>query len=168
MISFKEFITEDAKIGKDIGGELYVHKNYEHTLPDQEGLAAAKEKLNPDHRDKYNVVKHNKKAKTFAFIHSPDFDTADEPISGESHKVKPDGSVSITKQAANPWIWHHKHLWVGSDYKGFDTEKSKNRSKSWQKVTDKIKEKHPEEKVLSKIGKKDYWEKNIVPHIEKD
>ena len=168
MISFRQFIIEDRKIGKLIGGEHYVHRDYENVISDQAGLKNAKGKLDPEHLKKYTVVKHNKKEGTFSFIHSPDFDTADEPISGDSHKVKPDGSVKITKQKKDPQIWHHKHQWVGDDYKGFDVEKSKKRSKDWGKVTDKIKQERPEEKVMSKIGTKSYWEKNVVPNIKED
>lgn len=174
MKTYKEFIQEARvpavkKIGKDIGGELYVHKDYESTLPDQEGLSTAKALLSPEHRGNYNVVRHNKKKGTFAFIHSPDFDTADEPISGESHLVKPDGSVKITKQKVDPQIWHHKHQWVGPDYTGFDIEKSKKRSAAWIPIADKYKAEHPDEKnPYSKIGTASYWERNIVPHIPKD
>lgn len=167
MKTFKEFISEERKIGKLIGGEHYVHRNYEDSISDQEGLKKAKLALDPDHRKKYTVVKHNKKEGTFSFIHSPDFDESDEPISGESHKVKPDGSITITRQKKDPQIWHHKWQWVGDDYKGFDVEKSKQRSKDWGKVTDKIKNETPEENVMKKIGTKSYWEKTVVPQIGK-
>jgi hypothetical protein len=166
MKTFKEYITESRKIGKDIGGAVYVHSDYEHTLPNQEGLEKAKSLLSPEHKKKYTVVKYDKKTSAFSFIHSPDFNESDEPISGESHKVSSDGKITITKQKKDPQIWHHKWQWVGDDYTGFDVEKSKQRSKSWQKVTDKIKKEKPEEKVMSKIGTKSYWESNIVPHIK--
>lgn len=165
MRSFQQFLLEQRKTGKFIGGEHYVHRDYENAITDQEGLKKAKEKLDPKHKEIYNVVKHNSKKRTFSFIHSPDFDTSDEPISGDSHKIAPDGSVTITKQKKDPQIYHHKWQWVGDDYQGFDVEKSKQRSKDWQKVTDRIKQEKPEEKVLSKIGTKSYWEKNVVPHI---
>lgn len=168
MKSFRDFIKESRKIGKLIGGEHYIHRNYEGEISDQEGLKKAREALSPDHKNRYNIVKHNKKAGTFSFIHSPDFDESDEPISGESHKVTPEGKVTITKQKKDPQIYHHKWQWVGDDYKGFDVEKSKQRSKDWGKVTDKIKKENPEENVIRKIGTKSYWERMITPHIGKE
>lgn len=158
-------LVESRKIGKVIGGEHYVHKDYEHVLSDQDGLNKAKQHLSPEHLNKYNAVKHNKKEGTFSFIHSPDFDKSDEPISGESHKVHPDGRVTITKQKSDPQIWHHKWQWVADDYKGFDVEKSKQRSKNHKVVTDHIKL-HSDPKVMKRIGTKSYWDKNVVPHIK--
>jgi hypothetical protein len=38
MKSFKEFIYEERKIGKVIGGEHYIHRDYENLISDQEGL----------------------------------------------------------------------------------------------------------------------------------
>ena len=61
MITFNKFITEDRKIGKIIGGEHYIHRDYENTLPDQIGLEKAKSHLSQDHLKNYNIVKHNKK-----------------------------------------------------------------------------------------------------------
>ena len=61
MITFNKFITEDRKIGKIIGGEHYIHRDYENTLPDKSNLEIAKSKLSPEHLKKYNIVKHNKK-----------------------------------------------------------------------------------------------------------
>ena len=167
MKTFLEYITEDRKIGKVIGGEHYVHRDYESSISDQSGLEHAKSLLSPEQRNRYTVVKHNKKEGTFSFIHSPDFDTSDEPISGESHKVKPDGSITITKQKKDPQIWHHKWQWVGDDYKGFDVDKSKQRSKDWGVVADKIKAEH-DPSVYKRIGTKSYWEREVVPHIGKD
>lgn len=168
MKSFKQFISESRKIGKVMGHEHYIHRNYENQISDQEGLERARNLLSPEHRERYNIVKHNKKAGTFSFIHSPDFDESDEPISGESHKVTPDGKITITKQKKDPQIYHHKWQWVGDDYKGFDVEKSKQRSKDWGKVTDRIKKESPEENVMRKIGTKSYWERMVVPRIGKE
>ena len=58
MISFKTFLTESYTIGKKMGHDHYVHKDYEHVLP-KDDLEKAKKHLPSDH--KYTVVKHNKK-----------------------------------------------------------------------------------------------------------
>ena len=168
MKSFKQFISESKvrKIGKDIGGELYVHKDYEHVLP-QDELTKAKSFVPKEHLDKYNVTKFNKKAGSFSFIHSPDFDTSDEPISGDSFKVHASGETKLTPQKSDPQIWHHKWQWVGDDYKGFDVEKSKQRSKQWKPITDEIKA-TTDPSVMKKIGTNSYWEKHVLSKLKED
>lgn len=147
MISFTEYLSE-AVVGKKIGGDHYVHKSYEHVLP-QDELHTAKSHLPKDFE--YTAVKHNKKEGTFSFIHSHDFDTAHEPTVGDSIKVNKEGSTKLTKQTRDPKVWHHKHQWVAPDYKGFDVEKSKERSKEWKDKLGVNKE------VSSRIGSKSYW-----------
>ena len=141
-----------------MGHDLYLHKSYEHQLP-QDALTKAKSHLPSDFE--YTAVKYNKQDGAFSFIHSPDFDTAHEPTVGHSIKVHPDGKVSHTKQSADPKIWHHKWQWVGPDYKGFDVEESKQRSEKWKSVVGVNRE------VSSRIGSKSYWEQNVVPKIPK-
>ena len=158
-------VPKERKIGKDIGGELYLHKNYESELPDQESLIKAKNLLPKEHLNKYNVVKYNKKNGTYSFIHSPDFDVADEPISGDSYKVHPTGEVSFTKQKSDPQIWHHKHEWVGDDYTGFDVEKSKARSAAYKPILNNIRD-TTDSKIYKRIGTKSFWDREIVPHIK--
>ena len=148
MISFKEYLAEAAVVGKKMGHDHYVHRDYEHVLPKDE-LDKAKTHLPKDFQ--YTAVKHNKKEGTFSFIHSHDFDTAHEPTVGDSIKVHPSGQTKLTKQSKDPKVWHHKHQWVGSDYKGFDVEQSKARSKEWK---DKMGVNKHES---SRIGTKGYW-----------
>ena len=150
MISFKEFLSEST-IGKKIGGDHYVHKDYAHVLP-QDELNKAKKSI-PD-GFKYNIIKHNKKEGTFSFIHSPDFDSAHEPTVGDSVKIHPDGSTKITKQTNPPKVYHHKHQWVAPDHKGFDVEESKRRSEEWKSVMDKDPNKKDH---MTRIGSKTYW-----------
>lgn len=159
MKSFLNFITEERVPGKKMGHDLYVHKDYADTHPNipKDELEKAKSVLPKDH--KYTAIKYNKKDKSFSFIHSPDFDKSDEPISGHAIKVHSDGRTTETKQKKDPQIWHHKWQWVGDDYKGFNVEKSKERSKHWRSVvgTDKA--------VSSRIGTKSYWDREVVPKL---
>ena len=150
MIRFKDYLVESTIIGKKMGHDHYVHKDYEHVLP-QDELNKAKSHLPKDFS--YTAVKHNKKEGTFSFIHSPDFDTAHEPTVGDSIKVHPSGQTKLTKQAKDPKVWHHKHQWVGPDYKGFDVEVSKARSKDWK---DKM---GVNREMSSRIGQKSVWHK---------
>ena len=73
-----------------------------------------------------------------SFIKSDDFDSAPEPTVGDSVKVGIDGSTKVTKALKDPWIWHHKHQWVGDDYKWFAVEKSKKRSEAWKPLVKKV------------------------------
>lgn len=174
MISFKQYITESDtesqlkklglkrggkgyKIGKVMGDDVYSHKNYEDQFP-QDELKQAKSHLPEDY--KYHVVKYNPKTKVFSFIQSNDFDTKHEPSVHEVMTVKPDGTVK--KQKDSGWIYHHKWQWVDDDYKGFDVERSKERSKEWTDIAN--------EKGIpkSKIGQRKFWDAEVEPHLKKD
>jgi hypothetical protein len=148
MTTFKEYLLEGSVVGKRMGYDHYVHRDYEHVLP-KDKLDAAKTHLPTDF--KYTAVKHNKKEGSFSFIHSPDFDSAHEPTVGDSMKVHADGRTKRTKQTKDPKVWHHKHQWVGADYNGFNVEESKRRSKEWK---DKMGTNKAES---SRIGAKSYW-----------
>ena len=161
----KELLTEftNRKIGKVIGGQIYVHKDYvDSPLLKREiplsWYKLAVSKLPPDFD--YTVVRYDLKDGSIAFISSPDFDTADEPTVGTSIKVTRDGNVKVTKPLADPWIWHHKWEWVGDDYSGFDVEQSKARSEKWKSIVG------VDKAVSSRIGKKSYWDREIVPKIK--
>jgi len=114
-------------IGKRIGDSIYAHRDYilvavddwkPALVPYLRDAQKTITRLCPEHF--YVVVKVRSNGYV-SFIASPDFDTAPEPISGDSCLVKPDGSVRFTPQASDPWVYHGKHLMVGTDYKGFDT-----------------------------------------------
>ena len=152
-----ESLNERA-IGKKMGHDLYVHKDYVGQTPiPQDALQAAMSKL-PSGYD-FTAVKYNSKDGSFSFIQSPDFDTADEPTVGMSVKVSADGNVKQTRPPSDPWIWHNKWMWVGDDYQGFDVDKAKERSKHWKNYIGVNRD------VSSRIGKKSYWDQNIVPNL---
>ena len=157
MKSFMQFMAENTTIGKKMGHDYYVHKDYAHILPQKE-LNAAKKHLPKDH--KYTIIKHNKKEGSFSFIHSPDFDSAHEPTVGHSIKVHSGGALTHVKQKKDPQIYHHKHMFVGPEHKGFDIEKSKERSKHWRDVVGVNKS------VSSRIGTKSYWDREVVPKLK--
>ena len=133
-------------IGKKIGGAIYVHKNYEEQFPSDE-LEDAKSLLPSDFE--YDVVKYTPKTKAFSFIISKDFDTKDEPSVNGGLSVK-DGKVK--KFGDYGWIYHHKWQFVGDDYKGFNINKSKERTNKWTALKDIDR---------SRIGQREYWEKEV-------
>lgn len=142
-----------GKVGKSIGGAVYVHRNYENDVVPKDVLFQTKRKLKAFH---YNIVKYVIKTGAITFIHSPDFDTVDEPMVGEQLLVKPDGSTRLMKPSGDPWIYHHKWLWVKDDYRGFNVEEAKRRSLVWMSLSD---------IDYARIGKKSFWEKNVIPKL---
>lgn len=143
------------KIGKTIGPFVYINYYYQHILP--ENFKKARGILLKAKKDfNYDVIKYNKKTGETSFISSPDFDTADEPIIGDSYKVTPEGEITFRKQSADPEIYHHKWLMVTDTYPGFDVAESMERSKEWLRIPN---------IDFSRIGRKSYWEKNILPKL---
>lgn len=165
---YKNSITENIRtkkgslikryrnVGKLMGDDLYFHKNYVSEYIDPDFYNKTKYLL-PNGFD-FNIIKYNEKYGTISFIDSPDFDTSDEPIVGDSYKVTTDGRITYTRRKNIPQIYHHKWLFVKDDYSGFDVEKSKERSKKWLEYSDRIN--------MSKIGYKNYWEDEVLPLIK--
>ncbi|HBJ34344.1 MAG TPA: hypothetical protein DDZ51_06190 [Planctomycetaceae bacterium] len=139
-------------VGKEIGGAVYVHRSYLELLPK---IAFECSTLVSD-MSTISVVKYSERATTVSFIDSPDFDDASEPIVGDLETVTFDGKVSKRAQMADPYIYHHKWLFVKDDYLGFDVESSKQRSRSWL---------HLDGIDKKRIGRLSYWTEHVVPRI---
>jgi hypothetical protein len=56
----------------------------------------------------------------------------------------------------DPYIYHHKWLFVDDDYRGFDTEQSKARSQQWITLGDVDR---------ARIGRQSYWQEQVVPRL---
>lgn len=139
-------------VGKEIGGAVYVHRRYEHVFGS--AVEEARAHLPPDFS--YTVVKLSLANKTFSFIEVADFDTAPEPTIGTVIAVKTDGSCRRMGPPKDPYIYHHKWLFVADDYDGFDVEESKARSRAWMALTDIDR---------TRIGKRSYWKSSVVPRL---
>ncbi len=135
-------------VGKEIGGAVYVHKLYQHVLPD--GFEEAKRALPPNFE--YTVVKYDLSTDAVSFIQSDDFDSA-EPTVGDLYTIRSDGTFTFRRKLADPWIYHHKWLFVLDDYSGFDVERSKARSMRWLQLSD---------IDFTRIGRKSFWEQNVL------
>lgn len=135
-------------VGKEIGGQIYFHKNYvDDICPNLYELA--KDILEEEYPDfKYNCLMYDKKKPdTLRFDEAPDFDSAREPMPGVILSV--DTSTGKIIKRYSPQIWHHKWLWVKDDYKGFDVEESYEWSKKWL------------EKISSPSGYIDKWKAEL-------
>jgi len=146
-------------VGKTIGPNTWVHRQYETVYP-KRLLKTAKKHLPKDFD--YTVVKYDSKAGAISFIESPDFDTADEPLVGDVIRVNSENVARRIRSGRNPMIYHHKWLMVKDGYSGFDVEKSISRSKKWKSIIG------VDSQVSSRIGRRDYWLSEIVPRIVED
>ena len=79
----------------------------------------------------YTVVKLKLANRLFSFVTVADFDTAPEPTIGIVIVVSADGCCRRMQAPKNPFIYHHKWLFVADNYDGFDVEESKARSRAW-------------------------------------
>ncbi len=139
-------------VGKEIGSAVYVHRRYEHVFGS--AVEAARRHLPPDFS--YTVVKLNVANKSFSFVEVADFDTAPEPTIGAVIAVKTDGSCRRMAAPNDPFIYHHKWLFVADDYDGFDVEESKARSRAWTALADIDR---------ARIGRTSYWQEAVVPRL---
>ena len=116
-------------VGKEIGGDIYVHKMYAGTIVPADILDNAESVLQQSYPDfQFNCIRYSPKTEAVSFQEVPDFDTAREPKVGHYITIFPDGSV---KTGYSPYIFHHKWLFVKNDYPGFDVAESWNWSRQW-------------------------------------
>lgn len=140
---------------KKIGSAIYIHKSATNQLSNQEFLMVNEAKnILAEHIDfEFTMIKVDKGLGTVSFIYSPDFDSAKEPIVGDSIKVNLQlRNIIKVRQKKNPQIYHRKHLFVNDDYAGFDIEEQK----AWCDKYDSI---LPTGKGYStRIGYKSFWD----------
>lgn len=123
-------------VGKEIGGSIYVHKDYADKVVPETILHSAQQALHEEYPQfKYNCIKYDPAKFRLSFQESPDFDTAREPVVGDYVIVEfhPSGS-DVVKAGHSDYIFHHKWLWVLNDYTGFDVADSWNWSKQWLSI----------------------------------
>lgn len=114
--------------GRLAGTNIYIHRLYAERLP-ADLLAEALHEVPQGWQ--YTVIKFDRNIQAFSFIHSPDFDTADDPEIGDSITVKRDGQTYFRSRCQRQQLWHHKWLMVTDMYTGFDVEASKRHSLRW-------------------------------------
>tara|TARA_B100000131_G_scaffold322693_1_gene377609 strand:- start:70 stop:5418 length:5349 start_codon:yes stop_codon:yes gene_type:complete len=120
-------------VGKIIGNQIYFHKNYIEQMPKtlQNLYNKAIKELPED--ASFNTLMYEKAQKgkpaRIRFDEAPDFDTATEPRVGKTWSYTAKGGMK--KGKASNSIWHHKWMWVGEDYTGFNVDESYNWSKTW-------------------------------------
>lgn len=123
-------------VGKEIGGDIYVHKFYAEDVVPEEILKACNRAL--DYTQSgflFNCIRYSPKTQSISYQESPDFNTAREPIVGDYITVFYDPRLDpedfVLKKGHSNYIWHHKWIWVRNDYPNFDVNQSWLWSRKW-------------------------------------
>ena len=141
-------------VGKEIGYAVYVHREYEERL----GATVEWAKRHLPESYEYTVVKLNQRNDSVSFILCPDFDLEHEPAIAGIIVVSADGVTQRRTTPADPYIYHHKWLFVDDDYRGFNVEESKARSLHWISLGDVDR---------SRIGRASYWNEHVIPRLSR-
>lgn len=140
---------------KKIGSTFYVHKSNikeMYNLLEKNELLAITSIIDELPKSfSYEILKYDKKNKKISFIQSPDWDTAREPLVGDSY-TSDIFDVKFRTIKSKGQIYHHKWMFVSDDYTGFNIEKSKQWSNEWANVLPNTRE------VKSRIGYRKYWD----------
>jgi len=139
-------------VGKEIGYAVYVHREYEERL----GATVEWAKRHLPEAYEYTVVKLNQRNDSVSFILCPNFDLEHEPAITAIVVVSADGATQRRTTPADPYIYHHKWLFVDDGYGGFDVEESKARSQQWISLGDVDR---------SRIGRQSYWQEKVIPRL---
>ncbi len=148
-------------VGKQMGDDLYIHKQYSNILPKNYHDFLHTLELNAPNFD-FQIIKYNHKKNQYSFIQSPDFDTSNEPIVGNIVVIDNDKNLRFISKKKDPQIYHHKWSFVANDYFGFSVSDSIERSISWKSKVGNNKE------ISSRIGTKSFWEKLLIDLNIKD
>lgn len=135
-------------VGKQVGNQIYVHKEYASDVVPAD-LVAKAEALLPEGFEYNTLMYDTKKPGVLRFDQAPDFDTAREPIPGDMVTVN--AETGEVKRSHSDQIWHHKWEWVKNDYMGFNVKESYDWSKKWTaKISD-----------IKGIGSRRVWEEKL-------
>lgn len=121
------------KVGKAIGGYVYLHKDYAKDVMNPGRWKRAQKickETDSDLFNSYNCIRYEFSTGNVRFDECPDFDTAREPHVGRYLEVSPKTDEVLRTGHSNN-IFHHKWLWVKDDYKGFNVQESYEWSKLW-------------------------------------
>lgn len=123
-------------VGKKVGSKIYVHKDYVLDIISIELLQNAQDilyKYEPD--ASFNCICYDlKNPNVIRFDEAPRFDADREPYPGIMWTVdvsRIDEGEKCYRVGYSDALWHHKWMWVKSDYDGFDIQSSYEWSKRW-------------------------------------
>lgn len=137
--------------------KLYFHKKYvDQTSGKIKGIymQACSKMTKPF---EYNCLMYDQKRSILRFDEAPDFDTAQEPTPGLTLSFNFKTEKFTKFKISDKFIWHHKWLWVGDDYKGFNV----NESYKWSKFYISLIKETP-------AGTIDMWNKQLAKYVYDD
>ena len=114
------------KVGKQIGGKIYVHRKYMRQVISLDLLEWILRYV--PYGTKYNTVMWDTKKDIIRFDEALNFNTAREPWAGNFITINVSGKVEKGHTEA---IWHHKWMWVRDSYNGFNVKESYEWSELW-------------------------------------
>ncbi|EGR2855519.1 hypothetical protein DMW08_29120 [Vibrio parahaemolyticus] len=123
-------IYRQSPVGKRIGYNFWFHVSYAECF----GVEIEKFLNSPKIDFMPTIIKINNKTNAISLIQCDEFDSQDCPVIGKVLTFRQDGSCKLTKQSENPFIYHHKWLFVADDYNGFDINQSKLYSYIWKSL----------------------------------
>lgn len=137
---------------KKVGYAVYAHKSnikeFLENIP-TEDLSFVCSILSLDFCE-YDIVKYDKKTGNVSLIRCSTWNSLNEPIVEDSFCFNTDYSYKVIKGGTK--VYHNKWMFVSEDYKGFDVNKAKERTKIWNSIPN-IKQ------YKSKIGNVGFWYK---------
>lgn len=139
---------------KIVGSCFYVHKSAVQQFTPEQREAVAHALCKIPVCFEYDIIKYNRNNGAVTFTQSPDWDTANEPLVGDSYTVRANGTVKRINKSRGQ-IYHHKWLFVKEDYTGFNVEESKHRSKIINEISVGLKQ---------RIGYKKFWIELLAEH----
>lgn len=142
--------------GKRVGNDIYIYSEclpYGYLGRYKKALRVIEKKYDSEVLNKKHVVRFNtKNDDDISIMEVKNFDTEREPTIGNSYKIDLDtNSATFTKEKNNPYIYHHKWMFVSDNYNRFDIEESKLWSIKWKKTLPKGR------KTTSSIGYLKQW-----------
>lgn len=168
-------------VGKVLGRNKWVHASAlpalspaERALVGKALTAIQREKgIEIDFR-KDVVIKINpvENGGAVTFCYSPDWKTATEPecgpMVGVSGLTTGPRKFRVTRPPADPYVYHHKWMFVGDDYRGFNVPAAKRWSETWEnspvvRALNADKDEH----FRLRIGKQHYWQSKVLAPLGK-
>lgn len=117
-----------------IGSKIYFHKDYALNILPINIFWYVYDIIDEYFSDfTYNCMCYDVKNHTLRFDEAPDFNTAREPHPGKILTLDLNSfhKTLQCKITYSDMIWHHKWLWVASDYEGFNVYQAYDWSKTW-------------------------------------
>lgn len=118
-------------VGKDIGNKIYFHTSYHTDIVPKEIWNLATDLLSSIGLDiaDFSVTIYSKSGKMIQFVTCPTFNCLDEPVVGLIVSIDLYTEEITTRKCDQ--IYHHKWLFVKSDYTGFDVQEAYERSRMY-------------------------------------